>query len=380
MANSTASTDRGAGFRFVRRLAAAVLALALLPAGAARAEIVIGIAAAISGAAAWEGEQHLRGVQAAVTDINEAGGVLGQSLRLLIGDDGCDDVQAVAVANQLVADGAVFVSGHLCSHASIAASAEYDRADVVMISPSSTNPLLTEQGRPNVFRVCGRDDGQGRVAAAYLAETWPDGRIGLVHDRTLFGEGLTAETRRHLVQRGIAETLYRGLPQERVDYGEFAGELAAAGLDVLYIAGYIREVALLVRELGALEMPPPVVGAELVGDEFWLIAGEAANGVRFTFSPDRRDEPHAAEVVRRLREQGFEPAGFTLPAYATVQVWAQAAAAAGTTDPDSVMRALRAGTFDTVLGTIGFDEKGDVTGIEVHSWYVWRDGQYYPVR
>lgn len=380
MAYSIPSTDRSPPRWGRLRVAAIAILAALWPAGAARAEIVIGIAAAISGAAAWEGEQHLRGVEAAVEDINANGGVLGEPLRLIVGDDNCDDVQAVAVANQLIAGGAVFVSGHLCSHASIAAAEAYDRADVVMISPASTNPQLTERGWPNVFRVCGRDDGQGRVAADYLAEHWGDGRIGLVHDRTLFGEGLTDETRRHLRRRGVVAALYRGLPSGYGEYRAFAADLAEESLDALYVTGYIREVALLVRELGALEVTLPIVGAELVGDEFWLIAGAAANGVRFTFIPDRRDHPAAEDVVARLRAEGFEPAGFTLPAYATVQAWAQAVEDAGTLDPESVMDALHTDRFDTVLGRLGFDEKGDVTGITVHRWYVWQNGEYHPVR
>lgn len=354
--------------------------LALWPFASAHGDIVIGVGTSVSGAADWEGEQHIRGVEAAVEAVNAAGGVLGERLRLLIGDDACSDVQALAVANQMVSDGVAFVSGHLCSHASIAAAAVYDRADVVMISPASTNPQLTEQGRPNVFRVCGRDDGQGLIAATYLADTWPDGTIALVHDGTLFGEGLAMEIRRNLSDRGMTDVLFLGLPAAHVAYREFAAALVTADVDVIHIAGYIRDVALLVRELAAQGSTAEVVGAELVGDEFWLISSEAANGIRFTFSPDHRVRANARQVVERFRAEGFEPAGFTLQAYATVQAWVQAVEIAGTPDPETVMGVLRTEIFDTVLGRIGFDDKGDITGIEVHSWYVWQDGQYYPVQ
>ena len=376
----TQSSDRG---RRWRNSASAILfaaGLGLFPWSAAYGDIVIGVGTSVSGAAAWEGEQHLRGVEAAVEAINAGGGVLGERLRLLIGDDACSDVQALAVAHQMVSDDVAFVSGHLCSHASIAAAAVYDRADVVMISPASTNPLLTEQGRPNVFRVCGRDDGQGLIAAAYLADAWPDGTIALVHDGTLFGEGLALEIRRSLSARNVSADLFLGLPEAHVDYRNFASSLVTADVDVVHVAGYIRDVALLVRELAAQGSTAQVVGAELVGDEFWLISGEAANGIRFTFSPDHRVNANARDVVDRFRSDGFDPAGFTLQAYATVEAWAQAVEIAGTPDPETVMTVLESETFETVLGTIGFDEKGDVTGIEVHSWYVWRDGQYYPMR
>jgi len=360
---------------------AALLALcaALAPA-AADAEIVIGLGGALTGQAAWEGEQHLVGVEAAVADINAAGGLLGEEVVLVIGDDGCDAGQAAAVARQLVAEGAVFVSGHVCSHASLAAAPVYQIADVVMISPASTAPALTEAGHANVFRVCGRDDGQGAVAAARLADSWGHGRIVIRHDGTVFGEGLARETKRHLNARGVREVLFAAFTPARVDYTALAGEVIAAGADAVYVVGYIRDVALVVRQLREEGSEAAILSAELVGDEFWLIAGEAGEGVRFTFGRDARDHPAAAPVVERLRARGFEPAGYTLPGYATVQAWAQAVERAGSLDADAVTAALRAGTFDTVLGPLGFDAHGDVTGIETLAWFEWRDGAYRPLR
>jgi branched-chain amino acid transport system substrate-binding protein len=361
----------------LRSLRCGLLAVAaLLAPAAADAEIVIGLGGALTGQAAWEGEQHLVGVEAAVADINAAGGLLGEELVLVVGDDACDAGQAAAVARQLVAAGAVFVSGHVCSHASLAAAPVYEIADVVMISPASTAPALTEAGHDYVFRVCGRDDGQGEVAADRLAERWGDRRIVILHDGTVFGEGLAREAKRHLNARGVREAMFAGFTPARVDYTTLAREVIAAAADVVYVVGYIRDVALVVRQLRAEGSDAAILSAELVGDEFWLIAGAAGEGVRFTFGRDAREDPAAATVVERLRAGGFEPAGYTLPGYASVQVWAQAVERAGSLDPDAVAAALHAGTFDTVLGPLGFDARGDVTGIETHAWFAWRDGVY----
>jgi branched-chain amino acid transport system substrate-binding protein len=106
----------------------------------------IGFAGSLTGAYTWGTEQHLRGVEKAVAHLNEAGGVLGKRLETIPADDFCDGPQGVAAANKLVADGLVFVSGHVCSGASIPASAVYADAGILMISPGSTNPVLTEQG------------------------------------------------------------------------------------------------------------------------------------------------------------------------------------------------------------------------------------------
>ena len=149
--------------------AAAIAAVSLT---AAKAEIKISTAGPITGQYASFGEQMKRGAEMAVADINAAGGVLGQQLVLLIGDDACDPKQAVAVANKFVSDGVQFVAGYFCSGSSIPASKVYEEEGILQISPASTNPKLTEEGGDNVFRVCGRDDQQGIVAGNYLADHW----------------------------------------------------------------------------------------------------------------------------------------------------------------------------------------------------------------
>jgi branched-chain amino acid transport system substrate-binding protein len=167
-----------------------VLALSILAGalgGPARAEVVIGMAGPMTGKLAWFGEQMERGAAQAVADINAAGGVLGQKVRLITADDYCDPEQAVAAARKLVSDGVIFVAGHFCSGASIPASEIYAAAGVLQISPMSTNPMLTELGRANVFRLINRDDVEGMMAATYLADHWPGEKIAILHDNTVFG-------------------------------------------------------------------------------------------------------------------------------------------------------------------------------------------------
>ena len=132
----------------------------VLVASPASAEIVLVAQGSITGQDATSGEQLQNGAQAAVDAVNAADGVLGQKLRLIIKDDACDPKQGVAVANEL-GDGSVFaVIGPTCSGTAIPASKIFNEEGVLMISPSATNPQLTEQGLNNVFRTCGRDDQQ----------------------------------------------------------------------------------------------------------------------------------------------------------------------------------------------------------------------------
>jgi branched-chain amino acid transport system substrate-binding protein len=118
-----------------------------------------------------------------------------------------------------------------------------------------------------------------------------------------------------------------------------------------------------------------VSGDALATDEFWMITGPAGEGARMTFFPDPRGNPEAAAVVARFRKQNYEPVGYTIYAYGAVQVWALAVEQAGTLELDAVIAALRSRRFTTVLGEIGFDEKGDVT-TPGFIWYVWKNGEY----
>jgi branched-chain amino acid transport system substrate-binding protein len=344
-----------------------------------RAEVVIGIAAAMTGRQAWIGEQGQRGAEMAVTDINAAGGVLGQQVRLITADDFCDAEQAIAAAQKLVSDGVVFVVGDYCSAASIPASKVYEAAGVLQISPASTNPLLTEQGRANVFRVIGRDDAQGVVAGNYLADHWGDKKIAILHDGTTYGKGVADETRKQVNKRGLTETVYEAYNPGKNDYSAEIAALQAANIGVLYVGGYHTEVALMARAARERGYLVQLVSDDaLATEEFSLIAGQAAEGTLFTFSADPRRNREAAPIVERFRAENFEPAGYTLLSYGAVQAWAQAVKKAGSLELQAVIRSLRSHQFDTVLGRIGFNDKGDVT-TPSWVWYVWKDGGYVPL-
>ncbi len=357
-------------------LSLAAVALTVISAASARTEILIATAGPFTGRNIFRGEQIQHGAELAVADINERGGVLGERVELLIADDACDPEQAVAVANKLVSDGVVFVAGHVCSHSSIPASKVYEAAGVLMISPASTNPRLTDEGGDNVFRVCGRDDQQGVVAGDYLAEVWGDKKIAILHDGSTYGKGLADETRKQLNKRGIAETVYEAyVPGER-SYSKLVAKLQTAGVDVVYVGGYSTEVGLIVRQARDRGYGAQFVSGDAVtNDEFWMITGSAGEGTLVTFGPDPRQNAAAAPVVDRFRDLGFEPAGYTLHTYAAVQAWAQAANDAGTLALDGVVDSLRRGRFDTVLGMLEFDEKGDASTLG-YVWYVWENGKY----
>nr|WP_246742318.1 branched-chain amino acid ABC transporter substrate-binding protein [Microvirga splendida] len=348
-------------------------------AGSAGAEILIGMAGALTGPNAYQGEQQQQGVEMAIVDINAAGGVLGQPLRLISVDDSCDSGQAIAAAHKLVAEQVAFVVGHQCSGASIPAAGVYERAGVIQMTPASTNPRLTEEGRANVFRICGRDDQQGEIAGAYLAESGRDAKIAIISDGSVYGDGITQETRRHLRERGVAETLHDTLEPGLNDYSPLIAKLQSAGIRIAYFGGYYREAGILIRNAREQGYDLQLVSGDSIASEAYIqVAGEAGEGTVFTSFRDPRRNPRAASLVERFRRQGFEPEGYTLYSYGAVQAWAQAVTKAGSIDPHAVASALRSNEFDTILGRVSFDAKGDVRqpGFE---WFIWRSDRYVPL-
>ncbi|NRC56827.1 branched-chain amino acid ABC transporter substrate-binding protein [Mesorhizobium sediminum] len=343
----------------------------------ALAEILIGTAGPMTGQYAAFGEQMKAGAEQAVEDINAAGGVNGEMLKLFVGDDACDPKQAVAVANQAAGEGVVFMAGHFCSGSSIPASAVYAEEGIVQISPASTNPTFTDE-RPGdgVFRVCGRDDQQGDVAGKFLVENFGDKKVAFVHDKTAYGKGLADATMAAYEAAGGKPAMYEAYTAGEKDYSALVSKLKAEGVGVLYVGGYHTEAGLMMRQMKEQGMDTVLVsGDALVTDEYWAITGDAGEGTLMTFSPDPRKNPDAAPLVEKFRAKGVEPEGYVLYTYAAVQAWAEAATTAGSTDFDPIVTALNDGKFNTVLGELEFDDKGDVT-LPGYVFYEWKDGKY----
>ncbi|KJR42327.1 Leu/Ile/Val-binding protein [Candidatus Magnetoovum chiemensis] len=341
-------------------------------------DIPIASVGPMTGQYAAFGIQMKHGAEMAVEDINAKGGVLGKKLKLEIGDDACDPKQAVAVANQMVNKGVVFINGHFCSGSSIPASKVYVEEGIVEISPASTNPAFTDEGASNIFRLCGRDDQQGRVAGEFLAKHYSDKNIAILHDKTAYGKGLADETKKTLNEKGKKEeTLFEAITAGEKDYSALVSRLKKENIALVYLGGYHTEAGLIVRQMREQGMSTILAaGDALMTDEYWSITGDAGQGTLMTFSPDPRKNPAAADIVKRFREKGIEPEGYVLYSYGAVEAWKQAVEKAGTTDVDAVSKALHGkNTFDTVLGKVSFDKKGDVNA-PGYVFYEWKDGKY----
>jgi branched-chain amino acid transport system substrate-binding protein len=346
----------------------------------AGADIVIAAAGPLTGPNAALGEQLRRGVELAVDEINATGGLRGERLAIALGDDGCDPRKAVEVATGFVSAGARAVVGHYCSGASIPASKVYGKAGLVVISPASTHPRFTDEGGWNVLRLCPRDDAQADAAAVLIQRHFPGRRIAVVSDQSAATASLAARFRLALAELAVTPVFDEAYRPGAKAYDDLVGRLAASAPDVVYLAGSYVEGGLIVRELRERGSKARFIAADgLLTEDFWNVAGETGEGTLVTFTFDPRRFESARPVLERFKKSEFSAEGFTLYAYAAVQAWVAAAEATGGTDSASIAAWLRAGNrFNTVVGEISFDQKGDLTSPRL-AWFKWQAGRYLEI-
>jgi len=365
------------------KLAAAVAAGVLL-AGGAQAQVKISANGPMTGSLAAFGEQLRKGAEMAVAEINAAGGVNGQKVELQIGDDACDPKQATALANKMVSDKVVFVAGHFCSGSSIPASKIYKEGKILQITPASTNPRLTEEaakeGNKLVFRTCGRDDVQGVTVGKYILQHHKDKRVAILHDKSAYGKGVADETKKTLNAGGLRETMYEAYTDNDKDFTALINKMKQARIDIMVLGGYHSAGGLIIKQSREQGLAAQMVGFDsLETAEFAQIGGPATNGVLMSFPPKPEADSKNAALVEKFKAQKYNPEGYTLFSYAAVKVWAEAATKAKSTDPAKVADALRSQNFQSVLGPLAFDAKGDIKN-PVYQIYTWSGGQSFPIQ
>ena len=328
-------------------------------------DITIAVAGPMTGGEAAFGRQMKNGAEQFIADFNAGPGLLGKKLKLEIGDDACDPKQARSVAEKLSSMKIPFVAGHFCSSSSIPASEVYAESGVLQITPGSTNPTFTERKLWNTMRVCGRDDQQGLVAAEYIAKNFKGKNIAILNDKSTYGKGLADETKKALNKAGIKEKMFESYNKGDKDFTAIVSRMKRDNIDLVYLGGYHQEGGLLMRQMRDQGLKTVLMAGDALNDkEFASITGPAAEGVLFTFGPDPRNKATAKAVVEKFKAKNIDPEGYTLYTYAAMQVWTQAAAKAGTTDPKKVASTAKAGEWDTVLGKLSFDAKGDLKVID----------------
>ena len=363
---------------------AVVMAVVILPGVGRTSEPVrIGVAGAHSGDLASYGIPTVRAAELVVREVNAAGGLLGREVKLLVEDDVCKPEVAVNTAAKLVSDKVDAVIGHICSGATRAALGTYKDAGIIVVSPSATNPALTQSGGyPNFYRTIASDDAQARLEVDFALDVLKVRKIAVIHDKGDYGKGLAEFARKFLEESGRAEVvLYEGVTPGAVDYSAVVQKVRREGAEAVIFGGYHPEASKIVRQMRKKRMDTIFISDDGVKDDTFIkVAGEYAEGVYATGPHDVSRNPMAEKATEaHRREFGQDPGAFYLNAYAAVLALLNAIEKSGSTDYDVVSRALKTEYVTTPLGDISFDERGDAIGVGF-SMYQVRDGVYVEVR
>ncbi len=335
--------------------------------------IKIALAGPVTGPVAQYGDMQSMGALMAIEQINKAGGVNGSMLEAVTYDDACDPKQAVAVANKIVNDGIQFVVGHLCSGSSQPAADIYDEEGIMMITAASTAPELTEKGHTLIFRTIGLDTMQGPTAGNYVVEQLKPKRAAILHDKQQYGEGIATSVKKALDDAKIPVVLFEGVTAGDKDFSALIAKLKKEDVDFVYFGGYHPEMGMLLRQSAENKFNARFMGPEGVGNsDISAIAGDASEGMLVTLPKAFDEDPKNAHLVAAFKAKKQDPRGaFVFPAYAAVQVMADAMTISKSQDPEKVAQALRSNSFDTPTGILKFDDKGDLKNFSfvVYQWH-----------
>ncbi|MCP3723422.1 branched-chain amino acid ABC transporter substrate-binding protein [Paraburkholderia sp. CNPSo 3272] len=354
-----------------RRTLVLTMALGLMglhgPAQAADPEVVkIGFAGPLTGPVARVGKDLQYGAQLAIDEENAKHPVIaGKPVKYVLDvqDDQADPHVAVQVAQKLVDDGVVGVIGHYNSGCSIPASTVYHNANVAMITPGSTNPALTQQGYANVFRTMGNDGIGGVIAGKFAVEQLKAKRIGIIDDRTAFGQGLAdafekgaKEVNGNIVDREFTN-------DKAVDFRAILTSLKQKNVDVIFFGGLDEQGAMLAKQMRTLGMPARLFGAgALKSNAFLQIAGPAGEGTQDLEPGPALDKlPSAQAFAKRYKARFNQDVELYAPfAYDAALAMLKAIRNADSLDRAKIVASFPKVTVAGVTGNIAFDPHGDL--------------------
>ncbi|RMX06331.1 branched-chain amino acid ABC transporter substrate-binding protein [Corticibacter populi] len=357
---------------------ASALAVCGLFAGAAHADTIkIAVVGPTTGPVTQYGDMVKEGILTAVEQINGAGGVLGKQFETVNIDDACEPKQGPVAANRVVNDKIGFVVGGVCSGATIAAAPVYNDEGVLMVTPSATAPALTDgKDYEFIFRTIGRDDQQGPAAAQFIIEKIKPAKVAVLHDKQSYGQGIAAAVRDALQKANIPVAIFEGINAGDSDYSSVVTKLKSEGADFVYYGGYHPELGLLLRQSAEQGIKARFMGPEGAGNpDINAIAGDAVEGLLLTLPADFSADPKNAAIVKAFEAKQRNASGaFQLTSYAAVQAIAEGIKGAGSEEPEQVAAWLKANSVDSPIGTISWNEQGDLKAFnfDVYTWH--KDG------
>lgn len=334
-----------------------------------KGRIKIAVQAPLSGEQAAIGEHIKLGAQLAVEESSKAFKDLGYDLVLVPQDDQAKPEVGVANARNMVADPEVLVIvGHFNSGVALPSSEVYKDAMLTMISPANTATEITDRGYPNVNRVCGRDDVQGPVGARFTAQDLKLKSVYIIHDKTLYGQGVAENFRNEAKKLGLTVLGFDGT-EERANFSPMIIPLKAKNPDLVYFGGIYHQGGLLLKQLREKGVKAKFMGPDgLDSAEMAKIAGSAVVGSYYTSVAGPPDAyPETAAFAKKYKQRfGKETESFgmygydaTLVGIKAIEGWIKANPGKKPSRPDVVTAVRNIKNFKGITGSIEFDNKGD---------------------
>ncbi len=367
-----------------KSILAASLGLLLTSSGAIAADTIkIGVAGPHSGDLASYGIPTIKAAELVVKQVNANGGINGKQIELLIEDDVCKPEIATNTATKLVSDGVKAVIGHICSGATKAALPIYNNSGIVIISPSATNPELTQSGDyPNFYRTIASDDAQARTEVDFATNVLGLKNIAVIHDKGDYGKGLAEFAKKFLENGKKAKVaLYEGVTPGAVDYSAVVQKIKRSGADGVIFGGYHPEASKIITQMRKKRLKIPFISDDGVKDDTFIkVAGKNAEGVYASGPQDNSKNPLSTKAIAAHKTTyGSDPGAFFENAYAATLALLNAIDNAGSTDYQAIRKALQNKKTETPLGNINFDAKGDAVGVGFAMYQV-KNGQYVEVK
>jgi len=346
------------------------------------AKLVLGVAGAHSGDLASYGLPSVNAAKLVAKKINAAGGVNGAMVEVVAQDDQCKPELATNAATKMVSDEIKIILGHICSGATKAALPIYLESEIVVMSPSATNPPLTQSGEyPNFYRTIAPDDAQAALEVKF-AKGLGLKKIAIIHDKGDYGKGFASFCKQFIdADSAIESVLFEGVTPGAVDYSAVVQKIKGSGADGVIFGGYHPEASKIVTGMRKKGLEIPFLSDDGVKDETFIkVAGKYAEGVYATGPKDFSSNTVYQEAVAAHKaEFGADPGPFFPEAYSAALALLNAVQVAGSTDYTKITDALHSSYVETAVGKIKFDAKGDAEGVGFSVYQV-RDGKYVEVK
>lgn len=321
----------------------------------------VGSYLSLSGEETAFGVDSKEGIELAIDEINQAGGVKGKPIKVLFEDNKSKPEEATNKVLQLIdRDNVIALLGEVASSRSRAGGIVANRKKVPMITPSSTNPDVTKVG-PYVFRACFTDDVQGRMGAQFIVNTLKKKRVGLLFaSDDLYSSGLAKEFRDEVKRLGGEIVMEKSFLKKETNFTTYINELKSANPEMIYAPIYYTSMAPVARQAKAAGVP----GSMFVGSDGWdaneLLrdAAEELEGAFFTnhYAPDVPWENSQAFVKKYKERYNRTPSSMAAQAYDAAKLLADAMSRAKEMTPEGIRQAIQETKgFQGATGTITID-------------------------